>query len=70
MVTAEYILITKYQGLAMLNNTLCDIILYISTITYYSRTARTSVCKDSKGSVAYSTVAQISNLFISSIILP
>lgn len=70
MVTADYILITKYQGLSMLNSTLCDVILYISTITYYSRTARTSVCKDSKGSVAYSTVAQISNLFISSIILP
>ena len=54
----------------MLNTTLCDLILYISTITYYSSTSKTSVCKDSKGSVAYSTVAQIRNLFIASIILP
>ena len=54
----------------MLNTTLCDIILYIGTVTYYSGTGKTSVCKDSKGSVAYSTIAQMSNLFIASVILP
>ena len=70
MVTADYILISKYYAVSMLNSTFSDLILYIRTITYYSRTIKTSVCKDSKGSVAYSTVAQISNLFISSIILP
>lgn len=70
MVTAGYILISKYYSLSTLNNTLCDIILYIGTITYFSGTAKTTVCEDSKGSVAYSTVAQIGNLFISSILLP
>ena len=70
MVTADYILISKYYAISMLNNSLCDIILYIRVLTYYSRTAKTTVCKDSKGSVAYSTVAQIRNLFISSVILP
>jgi len=54
----------------MLNNSLCEVILYIGVITYYSGTAKTTVCEDSKGSVAYSTVAQIGNLFISSILLP
>lgn len=70
MVTAGYILISKYHSIAMVNDTLCDIILYISTLTYYSSIAKTTVCKDSKGSIAYSTVAQISNLFISSVLLP
>ena len=70
MVTAEYILISKYYGISTINNYLCDIILYLRILTYYSRTAKTTVCKDSKGSVAYSTVAQIRNLFISSILLP
>ena len=70
MVTAGYILISKYHSISMVNDTLCDIILYISTLTYYSGTAKTTVCKDSKGSIAYSTVAQIRNLFISSVLLP
>ena len=54
----------------MFNNSLCDALLYISIMTYSSSTAKTTVCKDSKGSVAYSTVAQIRNLFVSSILLP
>lgn len=70
MVTADYVLVSKYYSLSMLNNSLCEVILYIRVITYYSSTAKTTVCKDSKGSVAYSTVAQIRNLFISSILLP
>lgn len=70
MVTAEYVLLSKYHSLSMMNSTLCDMILYIRTITYFSRTAKTTVCKDSKGSIAYSTISQMSNLFISSVILP
>jgi len=70
MVTAGYILISKYHSISMINNSLCDLILYIGTITYFSGIAKTTICEDSKGSVAYSTVAQIGNLFISSIIFP
>ena len=70
MVTAGYILISKYHSISMVNETLCDVILYIRTLTYCSSIAKTTVCKDSKGSIAYSTVAQIRNLFISSVLLP
>ena len=70
MVTADYILISKYYNIATINSSLTDTIIYIGVITYFSSTAKTTVCEDSKGSVAYSTVAQIRNLFISSMILP
>jgi len=70
MVTARYILITKYHSITMVNDIFCDLILYISVVTYFSGVAKTTVCKDSKGSIAYSTVAQIRNLFISSVLLP
>lgn len=70
MVTADYVLISKYYNLATLNNSLCDSILYIRLLTYFSRVAKTTTCEDSKGSIAYSTVAQISNLFISSVLIP
>jgi NADH:ubiquinone oxidoreductase subunit 5 (subunit L)/multisubunit Na+/H+ antiporter MnhA subunit len=70
MVTAGYILISKYHSIIMLNNVLLDSLLYIGIITYFFGTVKTSVCEDSKGSVAYSTVAQMGNLFISCVILP
>jgi NADH:ubiquinone oxidoreductase subunit 5 (subunit L)/multisubunit Na+/H+ antiporter MnhA subunit len=70
MVTAGYILLLKYYSVITIYNSLCDLTLYIGVITYYIGTARTTVCEDSKGSVAYSTIGQIGNLFISLIILP
>jgi NADH-ubiquinone oxidoreductase chain 5 len=70
MVTAGYVLLTKYYSASLFNSLLSNFILYLGLLTYYSGTAKTIVCEDSKGSVAYSTIAQMGNLFIALVILP
>ena len=70
MVTARYVLLTKYYSASLFNSLLSNFILYLRLLTYYSSTSKTIVCEDSKGSIAYSTIAQMGNLFIALVILP
>ena len=69
MVTAEYILFTKYISFISSNRVLPDLILFIRLFSYLTRVINSVGSEDEKESLAYSTVAQTSNLFSSTVIL-
>lgn len=69
MVTAEYILFTKYVSFISSNGAFPDLIIFISIFSYLTRVINSVGSEDEKEALAYSTVAQTSNLFSSTIIL-
>ncbi len=69
MVTAEYILFTKYISFISSNSILPDLIIFIRIFSYLTSIVNSVSSEDEKESLAYSTVAQTRNLFSSTVIL-
>lgn len=69
MVTAEYVLFTKYIGFISSNSILPNLIIFLSLFSYLTRVMNSVGSEDEKEALAYTTVAQTSNLFSGTVIL-
>jgi NADH:ubiquinone oxidoreductase subunit 5 (subunit L)/multisubunit Na+/H+ antiporter MnhA subunit len=69
MVTAGYILFTKYVSFISSNGAFPDLIIFIGIFSYLTGVINSVGSEDGKGALAYSTVAQTGNLFSGTIIL-
>jgi NADH:ubiquinone oxidoreductase subunit 5 (subunit L)/multisubunit Na+/H+ antiporter MnhA subunit len=69
MVTAGYVLFTKYVGFISSNGILPDLIIFLGLFSYLTGVMNSVGSEDGKGALAYTTVAQTGNLFSGTVIL-